>query len=101
MIEAERFFPGWLFDESEWFIKKATKALREAGLSSDLSHYNFCTNGSHYAGEKNIPTIGFGPSCESLAHTIDEYIELKELEGAARGYLALMESFLTSLMLTK
>lgn len=96
MIEAERFFPGWLFDESEWFIKKATKALREAGLSSDLSHYNFCTNGSHYAGEKNIPTIGFGPSCESLAHTIDEYIELKELEGAARGYLAVMESFLTS-----
>ncbi len=33
-------------------------------------------NGSHYAGEKGIRTIGLGPSREDLAHTVDEYVEL-------------------------
>ncbi len=95
VIEAERFFPGWLFDEGEWFVQKALQCLKQAGLDSRLSHYNFCTNGSHYAGEAGIPTLGFGPSYEELAHTIDEYIELDQLLGAVRGYRALMEAFLT------
>ena len=85
VIEAERFFPGWLFDEGEWFVQKALQCLKQAGLDSRLSHYNFCTNGSHYAGEAGIPTLGFGPSYEELAHTIDEYIELDQLLGAVRG----------------
>ena len=95
VIEAERFFPGWLFDEGEWFVQKALQCLKQAGLESRLSYYNFCTNGSHYAGEAGIPTLGFGPSYEEQAHTIDEYIELDQLLGAVRGYRALMEAFLT------
>ena len=95
VMEAERFFPGWLFDPSDAFVQQAYQGLHKAGLPVSLSHYNFCTNGSHYAGEENIPTLGFGPSRESLAHTTDEYIELSELQAAARGYLAIMECFLT------
>ncbi len=95
IIEAERFFPGWLFEENEDFVQKAFHGLRKAGIDTRLSHYNFCTNGSHYAGEKNIETLGFGPSYESLAHTIDEYIELDQLFKAVAGYRALMEAFLT------
>ena len=66
----------------------------DLGFSSPLSHYNFCTNGSHYAGEAGIPTLGFGPSLESLAHTIDEYIEIEQLLKAKEGYQAIMEVFL-------
>ncbi|MDR1708103.1 MAG: YgeY family selenium metabolism-linked hydrolase [Candidatus Accumulibacter sp.] len=89
VIEAERFFPGWLFPESAPFVQRALAALREAGLDPKISRYSFCTNGSHYAGEKGIPTLGFGPSCESQAHTVDEYIELEELYQAVAGYTAL------------
>lgn len=94
VMEAQRFFPGWRFEEDEWFVCQALEGLHQAGLEAPLSHYDFCTNGSHYAGEAGIPTLGFGPSHESLAHTIDEYIEIDQLMAAHKGYLALMRAFL-------
>lgn len=94
VMEAQRFFPGWRFEEDEWFVGQALEGLHQAGLEAPLSHYDFCTNGSHYAGEAGIPTLGFGPSHESLAHTIDEYIEIDQLMAAHKGYLALMRAFL-------
>ncbi len=93
IIEAERFFPGWLFDEQEPFVVKSLHKLHEAGIESKISHYNFCTNGSHYAGEANIPTIGIGPSVESLAHIVNEYIEIDQLLKAVVAYKAIMEAF--------
>ena len=93
IIEAERFFPGWLFDEKEPFVLKALNKLHEVGINSKISHYNFCTNGSHYAGEANIPTIGIGPSVESLAHVVDEYIDIDQLLKAVVAYKAIMEAF--------
>ena len=94
IIESERFFPGWIFDENETFVEKALKTLHTAGLDSKISFYNFCTNGSHYAGEANIPTLGLGPSVESLAHTVDEHIEIEALQRAVTAYTAIMEAFL-------
>lgn len=59
-----------------------------------ITNYSFCTNGSHYAGEAGIKTIGFGPSKENIAHTIDEYIEIEQLEKACKGYYVIMNSLL-------
>ena len=92
VIEGERFFPGWLFDEQENFIQKTLASLRAAGLAPEVTHYSFCTNGSHYAGEKGIRTLGFGPSRESLAHTIDEYVEEEQLLRAHEGYQAICKA---------
>ena len=94
VIEGERFFPGWLFDENEDFVRKALEGLRGAGLEPSISHYSFCTNGSHYAGECGIKTLGFGPSRENLAHTIDEYIEESQLYAATAGYAAISKALL-------
>ena len=94
VIEGERFFPGWLFEEDEKFVQEIYKGLVEEGFDTEISHYSFCTNGSHYAGEKGIKTIGFGPSKENLAHTIDEYIEVDQLEKAVQGYTKIMEVLL-------
>lgn len=93
-IEGERFFPGWLYDEQDEFVQAALKGLREIGLNPEVAHYSFCTNGSHYAGEAGIKTIGFGPSKENIAHTINEYIELDQLFKAAQGYYAIIRSVL-------
>ena len=85
-ICGERFFPGWVFDQDDAFVQTALAGLRSAGLNPEITQYSFCTNGSHYAGEAGIQTIGFGPSRENLAHTIDEYIEVDQLLKATEGY---------------
>lgn len=93
-IEGERFFPAWLFDKEEPLVNQIFNGLREAGLNSEISYYSFCTNGSHYAGEAGIKTVGFGPSFENLAHVIDEYIDVNQLSKAAEGYYAISKSVL-------
>ena len=85
-ISGERFFPGWLFDEEDDFIQAALKGAKTVKEDAFVTQYSFCTNGSHYAGEAGIKTLGFGPSRENLAHTIDEYIEVEQLVGACKGY---------------
>ncbi|OOM81102.1 YgeY family selenium metabolism-linked hydrolase [Clostridium sp. BL-8] len=93
-IEGERFFPAWCYKEEETFVQKTFEGLKNIGLDPKITNYSFCTNGSHYAGEANIKTIGFGPSKENIAHTIDEYIEIEQLAGACDGYYKIMETLL-------
>lgn len=91
-IGSERFFPGWLYDENSPFVVDVLEELRSEGFSPEVTVYNFCTNGSSYAGEAGIRTLGIGPSSESLAHTVDEYVELSQLTGAVRCYESVMRS---------
>ncbi|MFA9463413.1 MAG: YgeY family selenium metabolism-linked hydrolase [Velocimicrobium sp.] len=93
-ITGERFFPGWLYDRDEDYIQKIKHELEGQGYAPDITQYNFCTNGSHYAGEAGIKTIGFGPSHENLAHTVDEYIEIEQLIGACDGYYYILKALL-------
>lgn len=92
IIKAERFFPGWLFAENENFVENSFNHIKKINPDAEISHYSFCTNGSHFAGEANIPTIGFGPSSENLAHTDDEYIEIEQLIKATEGYFLIMKA---------
>lgn len=96
-IQGERFFPGWLFDKNEDFILDITKGLNSMGFNPKITKYNFCTNGSHYAGEAKIKTIGMGPSKESLAHTINEYVEIDELTKVCECYYGIMKSLLNNM----
>ena len=93
-IKGERFFPGWLYDEKEEYIQKAYSGLKAIGQNPIITYYNFCTNGSHYAGEAKIHTIGYGPSKENLAHVIDEYVEVEQIEKVTEGYYAILEAYL-------
>lgn len=94
MIKGERFFPGWLFDKEEDFVKDVHRKLVEKGFHPEITQYNFCTNGSHYAGEAGIKTLGLGPSKENLAHTVDEYIEIDQLTKVTDCYYGVMEALL-------
>ncbi len=93
-ITGERFFPGWLFAEEEDYIRDIRAELNERGFFPQITTYNFCTNGSHYAGEAGIKTIGMGPACESLAHTIDEYVEVSDLTAVSECYAGIMKALL-------
>lgn len=93
-IKGERFFPGWLYSEQEDFVQAILKELHAIGQEPEVTQYSFCTNGSHYAGEAGIKTVGLGPSREDLAHTDDEYIELEQLAKAGDSYYAVMKALL-------
>lgn len=89
-IEAKRFFPAWAMAEDHPLVQNALVGLRDAGIDAPLSHFSFCTNGSCFCGEAGIPTVGFGPSLESLAHVVDEYIEVEQLTRACRGFQGIL-----------
>ena len=93
VIRAKRYFPAWVTEEDSELVQAALKGLKDAGIEAPLSHFSFCTNGSSFCGEAGIPTIGYGPSLESLAHVRDEYIEIDQLLKACKGF----ESILTQL----
>lgn len=92
IIRAERFFPAWLLPQEHELVQKAIAGLKSVGIDAPISHYSFCTNGSHFCGEAGIPTIGFGPSLETLAHTVDEYIEIEQLCTAYEGYKGILHA---------
>jgi putative selenium metabolism hydrolase len=88
-VVAPNFAPAWRMADDAPVVVAARRALAPAGIDPLLSHYSFCTNGSESAGRRGIPTIGFGPSDEAQAHTIDESVEIEQLVRAADGYAAL------------
>lgn len=88
-VSALNFAPAWFFDNDSAIVVAATTGLTGAGIATELSHYAFCTNGSGTAGRLNIPTIGFGPGQEDLAHRVDEHIEVADLASGAQGYAAI------------
>ena len=75
-------------------MQKSFAALQTLGTNPVITTYSFCTNGSHYAGEAGIKTLGFGPSVESLAHTVDEYVLKEQLTKSAEGYVKLIDVLL-------
>jgi putative selenium metabolism hydrolase len=93
-VTAPNFAPAWFYDEGAGIVVAAAAGLAEAGISPQLTHYAFCTNGSGTAGRLGIPTIGFGPGEEALAHRIDEFIDVAELAIGARGYAAIAAALL-------
>ncbi|MGO5053062.1 YgeY family selenium metabolism-linked hydrolase [Lachnospiraceae bacterium LCP25S3_G4] len=94
IIGSERFFPGWLYEEKDSFVQAVYQEMKSMGFDPTITNYDFCTNGSHYAGEAGIKTLGIGPSKETLAHKINEYIEIDQLLKATQCYYGTMKALL-------
>lgn len=92
-IKAKNFFPAWLFQDTA-VINKALKVLSDFGLPARTHIWRFSTDGVLTYGQKQLPTIGFGPGEETLAHQPNECVSVKDLEKAVDVYAALAESFI-------
>jgi putative selenium metabolism hydrolase len=93
-FQGPKWYPAWEISERHDLVRRAVAGLRAVGLKPELTSYQFCTNAAYSAGELGVPTIGFGPSSEALAHTVDEYVAVEQVEKAARGYQAICLSVL-------
>lgn len=89
-----KFFPAWKLDADHPFVQASLAGVVDAGLPAGLSAYRFCTNAATSAGLRSVPTIGFGPMTENMAHIVDEYIELEALAAAAQGYAGIIRRVL-------
>lgn len=93
-IVIPKFFPAWYLDKGHELLQSAGAGLRSCGIDVRPGTWPFNTNATYTAGLKNIPTIGFGPSKEKLAHIVDEYIEVEDLCTSAKGYLSMISHIL-------
>ncbi len=89
-IEQNDFFPSWVLPEDHLLVSAALKAGEAAiGVKPEIDCWLFSTNGVATAGARGIPTIGFGPSDEKYAHTVDEQTPVDHLLKAAIFYALL------------
>jgi putative selenium metabolism hydrolase len=94
LLTQPKWFPPWEMPEDSLLVQRALQGLRDQGLDPGLASYRFCTNGAYSAGMAGVPTIGFGPAAEPLAHIVDEYVEVEQLELAYKGYQGIAQALL-------
>jgi putative selenium metabolism hydrolase len=93
----EAYFPTWMLEEGHNLVQAAQKTAETVVAKSvPTGYWDFSTNGVATAGRMGIPTIGFAPGKEELAHTAREELILKDLLQATQTY-ALFPFYLSEL----
>jgi putative selenium metabolism hydrolase len=86
---ARKVMPAWHTSKDHPRVIQACGALEELGQEVEFGYWDFATDGSHTAAVLGIPTIGYGPGEESLAHTSRERINLNSLVHSVTGNAAI------------
>jgi acetylornithine deacetylase/succinyl-diaminopimelate desuccinylase-like protein len=85
----QKYYPTWLLEESDPLIQAAVRtyeALHDAAPVVDK--WVFSTNGVGSMGIMGVPTVGFGPGEEDVAHSVVERVPIHHLVEAAKFYAA-------------
>lgn len=86
----EKYYPTWVLEEDHPLVRAGVAAATVAnGRRPKVTKWDFSTNGVATMGRHNIPTIGYAPGLEELAHTTDEWIAADDLLTAAVFYALL------------
>lgn len=89
-VGQEKYFPTWVLPAEHKLVQAGVKAGTDAlGKKPIVDKWVFSTNGVASAGRLGIPTIGFGPSNEIYAHTVNENMPVDHLLKAAVFYASL------------
>ncbi len=83
----EKYYPTWKIEVEHEIVQTGKKAFEELfGRSPLIDKWTFSTNGVTINGMYGIPTIGFGPGNEVLAHAPDEKVKMDDLVAASAFY---------------
>lgn len=83
----EKYYPTWKIPEDHEIVKTGVKSYeRLFGKKPIVDKWTFSTNGVVINGMYGIPTIGFGPGNEVLAHAPNEKVAVDDLVIASAFY---------------
>ena len=83
----EKYYPTWKIPADHIAVTTGEKAFEELfGKKPLVDKWTFSTNGIALNGMYAVPTIGFGPGNEVLAHAPDEKVPVSDLVAASAFY---------------
>jgi len=89
----EAYYPTWLMDRDDPVVLAAAKVFEDQFSSKPtMGVWQFSTNGVSTKGMYGIPTFGFGPGREELAHTPNDQVKIDDVVRAAEFYAAFVLS---------
>ncbi|MER2598649.1 MAG: YgeY family selenium metabolism-linked hydrolase [Caldilineales bacterium] len=87
LSRGQEYYPPWLMPDDSPLVKAALRgAERALEHRPRLRLWSFSTDGAYTRGEAGIPTIGFGPGDDRLAHTANEQVAVSDVLLAVEGY---------------
>ena len=85
----EKYYPTWKIPEDHKIVQTGVKAYENLyAKAPKIDKWTFSTNGVVINGVHGIPTIGFGPGNEVLAHAPNEKVAIEDLVIASAFYAA-------------
>jgi acetylornithine deacetylase/succinyl-diaminopimelate desuccinylase len=86
--------PFWMGEDIP-YVQKCVETYRDVfGRSPVFEGKSAGTDASHLVSMGKIPTIIFGPGDYRASHTVDEGVEISQLDGAREYYSALIKKLL-------
>jgi acetylornithine deacetylase/succinyl-diaminopimelate desuccinylase-like protein len=90
--QQDKYYPTWVLEEDHPLVQGVAKAVSDVlGGAPKISRWSFSTNGVATMGLYGIPTVGFAPGREELAHTTEERVLVADLVRATAVYSLIPE----------
>jgi putative selenium metabolism hydrolase len=87
----EKYYPTWKLEENHPFVQAGNRSFQKLfDRKPIIDKWTFSTNGVTINGIYKIPTIGFGPGNEVLAHAPNEKVPVSDLVTASAFYAGLV-----------
>ncbi len=87
VFPVSKFYPPWILDEAHPLSQAGQQTIETLWSEQrPLGTWDFSTNGTYWAGKAGIPSIGFGPGDEKLAHTSMEQVPLNDVVASTEFY---------------
>jgi len=94
----EKYYPTWLLAEDHPLVRAGVNTFKSMfGGAPVVDKWTFSTNGVGSMGVMEVPTIGFGPGEEELAHSVGERVPIAHLVSATQFYAAFPLIYLDTL----
>ncbi len=95
--ETDKYFPTWVEEEDAPQVAAAVAAHQKLfKKKAPVSRWTFSTNGVSIAGMFGIPSVGFGPAAEEVAHTVNDSVPIEHLVRCAAMYAAFPETYIAT-----
>jgi putative selenium metabolism hydrolase len=89
VYETESYFPTWCEPEDAPHVSAAVATYRSLFKKKpNVGRWTFSTNGVSIAGMFGIPSVGFGPAPENVAHTVNDSVPIEHMVKCTAFYAA-------------